>query len=282
MKDRVLIIDGLNFIYRGVISFGKPKTDDTQNDKPDYSIVYNFFRNLRATIEEFEPDRCFFVLEGNPKFRKELLPSYKANRIVKEGSKEESSKANLLRQADIIYSLLPLLPVTMVKAADYEADDAIYALANDLKDEEVIIVSTDSDLIQILQKLSKHNVKLFHPRKKTFIDAPDYVYLVWKCIAGDKQTDNIPGITSAAKAEELAKNPEALQTFLSSDENKANFQLNKALIELRLVPNDQLLFTEHNVNFDSLFVEFEKMGFASIIKESYRDKFIQTFTDYLL
>lgn len=281
MKDRVLIIDGLNFIYRGLISFGKPKTTETE-DKPDYSVVYNFFRNLRALIEEFEPSRCFIALEGNPKFRKELLPSYKANRIVKEGSKEESVRNNLLRQADIIYSLVPLLPVTLVRAAEYEADDTIYALANDLKDEEVIIISSDSDLIQILQKLSNHDIKLFHPGKKSFVEAPKYVYLVWKCIAGDKKTDNIPGILSAAKAEEVAKSPDELSKFLSNEENRANFQLNKSLIELQLVPHNQLTFTEHNVNFDSLFAEFEKMEFASLLKESYRDRFINTFVENLL
>jgi 5'-3' exonuclease len=284
MKDKILIIDGLNFIYRGLITFGKSKStvDEGKEEKPDYSVVYNFFRNLRAIIEEFEPSRCFIVLEGDPKFRKELLPSYKANRIVKEGSKKQDSRNNLLRQADIIYDLVSLLPITLVKAKDYEADDAIYALAHNLKDEEVVIVSTDSDLIQILQSLSAHDVKLFHPGKKEFIQPPSYMYLVWKCIAGDKRTDNIPGITSAAKAEELAKNPQELKEFLDKEENRANFQLNKQLIELRLVPNEEIIFTEHKVNFKALFEEFAKMEFATIIKESYREKFIETFENNLL
>lgn len=281
MKDKVLIIDGLNFIYRGLISFGKPKAEEKE-EKTDYSVVYNFFRNLRALVEEFEPTRCFVALEGNPKFRKELLPSYKANRMVKEGSKEADMKNNLMRQAEIIYSLLPLLPVTMVKAPEYEADDAIYSLAHNLRDEEVIIVSSDSDLIQILQTLSKHDVKLYHPGKKVFVEPPEYVYLVWKCIAGDKKTDNIPGITSAAKAEELAKNPEELRKFLEIEENRANFQLNKDLIGLRLVPNEQMLFTEFNVNFDALFEHFAKMELPSLLKDSYRDRFISTFTENLL
>jgi hypothetical protein len=63
MKDRILIIDGLGFIYRGVLNFAKAKPTDEELaklsvtereallNKIDYTIVYNFFRNLRALIE---------------------------------------------------------------------------------------------------------------------------------------------------------------------------------------------------------------------------------------
>jgi 5'-3' exonuclease len=275
VKERVLIIDGLNFIYRGLIGFfgGKPAV-------VDYTIVFNFFRNLRALIESFEPSKCFFILEGQPEFRKVLFPDYKKNRIVKIGSTQEQSKLNIFRQADIIYKLIRLLPITMVRAAAYEDDDTIYTLANDLKNEEVIIVSSDSDMIQIIQNLSSYDVKLFNPRVKEFIKVPAYVYLVRKSIAGDK-SDNIPSVASAKKADLLATDAEALKEFLSNEENRANFSLNKELIELRLVPPDQLEFIESTVDFNALFNEFEKLEFSSLLKESYKEKFIQTFTDNL-
>ncbi len=273
MKDRVLIIDCLNFIYRGVLRFGK-SIDDT---KPDYTIVYNFFRNLRATIQEFEPNKCFFALEGDPQFRKQLFPDYKKNRIVKLGSKKAEDKQNVLRQADIICNLLSYLPITMVRAAAFEADDVMHTLASNLKDEEVIIVSSDSDMIQTIQNLSNYDVKLFNPRTKEFVQAPEYVYLVWKSIAGDT-SDSIPSISSKEKATNCATDGATLQEFLSYEENRANFSLNKNLIELQLVPADQLTFTDHKTNFDLLFQEFEKMEFLSLLKEEYKEKFIETFT----
>jgi DNA polymerase I len=278
MSERVLIIDGLNWIYRGVLTFGKPKEDE---GKVDYTVVYNCFRNLRPLIEEMKPTKCFFVLEGNPQFRKDLFPDYKKNRIVKTGSDKEKSRNNILRQADIIYDLVSLLPITLVRAEAYEADDTIYALANNLKEEEVVIVSSDSDLIQILQSLSGYNVKLFHPGKKTYIEAPEYSYLAWKCIAGDKRTDNIPGITSANKAEKIARDPEALKQFLESEENKANFLLNKQLIGLQLVADSDLVFTPPTVDFDKLFAEFARLEFASLLKDPYRERFIRTFKEHL-
>jgi 5'-3' exonuclease len=292
MKDRVLVFDFLNYVYRGVLRFGKPKPTDEElakmspeerealQNKIDYTVVYNFFRNLRATIEEFEPDKCFFALEGDPQFRKQLFPDYKKNRIIKLGTKKAEVKQNILRQADIICNLLPLLPITMVRAAAYEADDVMHTLATNLKDEEVIIISSDSDMIQTIQQLSACDVRLFNPKIKDFVQAPEYVYLVWKSIAGDT-SDSIPSITSKEKATLYAKDAVALKEFLSSEENRANFSLNKNLIELKLVPADQLTFIEHKVNFDLLFDEFKKLEFFSLIKEEYKERFIQTFTDNL-
>ena len=39
-----------------------------------------FFRSLRALIEKFQPDECYFVLEGMPQKNIEALGDYKANR----------------------------------------------------------------------------------------------------------------------------------------------------------------------------------------------------------
>src|SRR4051812_11979417 len=72
-EDHVLIIDGLAYVYRGAIS----------KLEGDYVIIYNFFKNLRSTIENFNPTKCFFIWEGHPQNRYDLLPEYKANRIVK-------------------------------------------------------------------------------------------------------------------------------------------------------------------------------------------------------
>lgn len=273
MQDKVLLIDGLNFIYRGVVKFEKKLNNPTAFD---YTIVYQLFRNLRALIEEFKPNRCFFVQEGNPLFRKKLLPEYKQNRLVKRSSVNQDEYNDFLKQTEIIYSLLSYLPITIVKAFEYEADDAIYTLASNLKEEEVVIVSTDSDLIQIIQLFTQ--IKLYNPVAKEFISPPDYVYLVWKSLAGDK-SDNVPGIISPSKAENLARTPQDLKEFLSIEENRANFSLNKQVIELQYVPENKLIMTYPEVNLDVLFESFEKFDFKSMLKASYRDKFYSTFAN---
>lgn len=55
MKDKILIIDTHNALHRANIIFGE--------DNSEYVMIYNFFRNLRSTIELLQPTKVFFALE---------------------------------------------------------------------------------------------------------------------------------------------------------------------------------------------------------------------------
>lgn len=280
-NDKVLLIDALNFFHRSNIFF-KPKSSSVgwsegnlseQPDiQPDFTCVYLFFRNLRALIERLTPTKVFFCLEGKNSFRKAIYPEYKANRIVKTGSAQFQAKEKLLKQADIAFDLLHYLPITKVFADTFEADDVINTLAHNLKDEEVIIVSNDRDLIQILQTELKQ-VKLYN--HKDFVEAPSYHFLTFKCF-GDK-SDNVPHLASEKRAIAYATEPKKLLEFLSSEENRANYSLNKQLVELKMIPDDQLQVVQPEVNYEHLRTEFTRMDFKSILEEKYWDRFVKTF-----
>lgn len=279
---RVLLIDGLNFIYKGNISF-KPSGNQIENvesNKPNYTLVFNFMRNLRSLIEQFEPDRVFFILEGNSNFRYALYPQYKANRIIKKAHKSEKEKEDFNLQVNEIIRLVSYLPITLVKSDEYEADDTIATLVENLKDEDLTIVSGDSDFIQLLQK-KYSSLRIYHPIRKQFIEAPAYHYLVWKCLRGDKKSDNIDGIVGEKTALKLIENPSLLRDFLSNAENLANFNLNKRLIELNPFDYNLLKFTEYNVDFDYLKNEFERMEMPTLISDKYWERFVWTFKSLL-
>jgi len=271
--DKILLIDGLNFIFRASVAF-KPKIEDL--DKPNNTIVFNFFRNLRALVEQFNPDKVFFVLEGTGKFRYDLYPKYKGNRIIKTASQQET-RDDFHRQKREIIRLLSYLPITIVKSPDYECDDTIGTLVENLKDEDITVVSNDSDFIQLLQKGYK-NLKIYNPMKKEFMIAPSYHYVVFKALKGDK-SDNIDGLVSEKKAETYCNNPEDFKKFLSLEENWSNFSLNKQLIEIKILKDDDLNFIEYNIDFEKLKIEFQLMEFESIIKEPYWTKFKDTFSN---
>lgn len=268
--DRILIIDGYNAIHRANIKFSfKPKDDEKE---PQFVTVFNFFRNLRPIIEQFQPDKCFFALEGHSKFRYALYPEYKANRILKFG---QDKKDKFYEDANFIIELLKLFPVTLVKAADYEADDVIATLAADLKNEDVTILSNDTDFIQLLQ-LGYKNIKIYNPIKKTFQVAPDYHYVAMKSLAGDK-SDNIKGLVGKKKAETLVTNTDKFQAFMAVEENRANFGINKQLIEFQAVPLEELILEEGFANWDLIFQRFTEMEFNSIVNENSWKKFKDTF-----
>ena len=105
---RTLVLDAYNLIYRAKSGFTKGEN----------AVVFMFFRSLRALIDKFNPDECFFVLEGMPKTNIENLGEYKANRPKQDPS--------FHRQKNIIISMVKdLFPITVVRHPDFECDDIV-------------------------------------------------------------------------------------------------------------------------------------------------------------
>lgn len=280
--DKVLLIDGHNFMWRANVGFKPPtktpdpySVEDKKTPSDEFVLIFNFFRNLRPVIEQFKPDKCFFVLEGHPQFRYDLYADYKANRkIIKVGAQQEN-KDRFYKLKDVIISLLKHLPITIAKAEHYECDDVINTLTENMKDEDITILSNDSDFIQVLQK-GYTNVKLYNPYKKDYVTPPDYHYVAWKSLSGDK-SDNIPGLMGDKTAQKTLADPKKLDKLLEQEEKRAQFNINRELIEFKMVPIEEILLEEGLANFDILKEEFAKMEFNSIINDKSWEKYVNTF-----
>jgi DNA polymerase-1 len=261
---KVVMLDAYNLIHRARSGY----------TKGDHAIVYNFFRGIRPLIELHNPDRVYFVLEGVPKHRLELLPTYKGDRV--------SPGDSFHNQKRIIISLIrSAFPFQIMQADHLECDDLIGNLAryHDEKGDAGVIVSGDSDFIQVLDV--NPSVQLYHPIKKAFIEKPDYHYLTWKALCGDK-TDNIPGIKGVGSktAEKLCKDLEKMDTFLQINNNRAIFERNLGLIAFPEIagfrPCD---YTPGPGELHEGRIRecFEHLGFSSILKESTWKKYTETF-----
>jgi 5'-3' exonuclease len=270
--DKVLLIDGHNSIWRACVKFGP-----TIQDVEDHIIfTFNFFRNLRPLIQDFAPDKCFFVLEGHPQFRYDLFSDYKANRIIKLASeKSKESNDRFLKAKDIIVPLLQHLPITICRAANYEADDVVATLCENMRDENLTVLSNDSDYIQLLQR-GYPQCRIYNPIKKVDMEAPPYPYVAWKCLNGDK-SDNIPALLKPKKALDAINNPAVFQKFMEVEENRANFNINRQLIEFRSVPEEDIALQEGVKNFEALRQAFTDMKFESIVNDQSWEKYCRTF-----
>src|SRR5271157_2152796 len=304
--DKVLLIDGHNAMWRASIGFGPPTTHivcaggfdeackhklfgegvihctcgakwDVADSKcygEKYVHIFNFFRNLRPQIEDGAPDKVFFVLEGHPQFRYDLFADYKANRIVKQASRQDALDKFQVAKNEIV-RILQYLPITIARAASYEADDTIATLCENMKDEDLTVITSDSDFIQLLQR-GYQNQTVYNPIKKVAMEAPAYPYVAWKCLNGDK-SDNIPAILKPKKALDTVNDPELFRKFLSVEENRANFNINRQLIEFRSVPEEEITLKEGSRNYDKLKAEFTIMDFQSIINDKSWEKYTKTF-----
>jgi len=144
-----------------------------------------------------------------------------------------------------------------------------------MRDEDVTVLSNDSDYIQLLQRGYK-SCHVYNPIKKEFMQPPTYPYVAWKSLAGDK-SDNIPKLLTPKKVEAAMRDPEVLNKFLSVEENRANFNINRQLIEFRMVPEEDIILIEGTKDFPALKEEFMKMEFESIINEKSWTKYTNTF-----
>lgn len=286
----ILCIDGYNFMHRARSGF----------QLGDYNIVFNFVRNLRALVELHKPTRVYFVLEGCPKARFEVLPSYKANRVVEQvedpvahaavtgdlvgalrAHEKYKSLTDFHRQKELIVALLVLhFPVTVLRHPDFECDDVIYNLiARSSRAVEWIVASNDSDFTQLLNEFP--NVKVYNPIAKAYVATPDHDYVTWKALRGDV-SDNIPGIPGIGDktADALVNDPDAL-TELFKDEAKAErFKLNYGLIKFQEWTEEeamQMTSSAPTQDWDAVAAAFDAWAFKSILKEGTWTKFKATF-----
>ena len=184
---KVLFLDAYNLIYRARSGFAMG----------DYPVIYNFFRQLRPLVEKFSPDKVYFVLEGNPKFRNQLSEgAYKSNR-TSAGDEFHRQKAA------IINIVSELFPFETVKHPELECDDTIATLACEhaKSGDAVTIISSDSDFIQLL------NIKNYKKIRPVAIDTVTYL---------KSTTDDVVVISTAMLVGLLiTKDPESLNTMLA-------------------------------------------------------------------
>ena len=267
---RIMLIDGLNYIFRSlVVLYTAPTVGWGEQPSPNV-VIENTFKNLRFTVDSLRPDRVYFVLEGHPQFRYDLLPSYKANRTPDDSKKEMMAK--FFAQKELVISLLSdYLPISVIKHNDYEADDLIYTMVKSFPQDECIIISGDSDFIQVLDECK--NTCIYNSIKKEFVKKCEYDYVTWKSLRGDK-TDNIKGIPKVGEvtALKLMKNKEAFDALLSDPIKKDIFDRNVSLIKFRLISSNEmtnLSISNPKFDIDSLFDKFKELEFSNSFFTSY-------------
>ena len=254
----VLIIDFNNMVHRARAGFSKGEN----------SITYTFFLMIRKCVETFSPKQVYIVKEGRPVSRHEQLPEYKANR--------SSAGDDFWRQHGDILRILQNFPVHVVRHPLQECDDTIAHLARVIhKKDECVIVSTDTDFIQLLE--DDKRVKLWNPTKKEWVEKFDCDYVMCKSLVGDA-CDNVSGFKGIGykTARKLLQNPEALEEFLSQPGNREHFERNLSLIRFNKI-EDELQKFPSVTNWDQVEKEFQDLNFSSMLNPKSWKKYVLTF-----
>ena len=197
IKINILAIDLSSLIFRSF--YGLPSSIKDAAGLP-INGVKGYLETLNRLKKIYSPERIIHALDVDwrPKWRTDLLPQYKAHRVLEDESEEVED--DLVRQIEILPSILQTLGMQCIGKTNYEADDVLASIAKN--NPKTIIVSGDKDLFQTIDDkrsiyvhlLGKDGGTRFGERdiKKRFgIESKSY--LDYAVLKGDP-SDGLPGV----------------------------------------------------------------------------------------
>ena len=143
-------IDSMNIFFRSVHTLNPNAGIDAMSGM----ALHTIFNSVRKVWRRFGADHAVFHTEGRS-WRKDFYPRYKLNRKVAQLGKTETERETdeilFEAYADIISFLKEKTNTTVLRCSTAEADDTIALFIQSHPDDEHIIISTDSDFIQLLK-----------------------------------------------------------------------------------------------------------------------------------
>lgn len=189
-----LIIDGNNLLHRAYWAYKKNETDyggDSNNS------IYVFLNILKSYVRLFDPSEiiiCWDYRQPNDiNERKEILEEYKGQR---------PDHYEVYESMPGIIKILNALGIRQMTPKNFEADDIMWWLCAKKYPNECIIISTDTDMYQIIVPELSQNI-FYNPKRKMQINNvflkqkyevnDGYEFIIKKALRGDI-ADNISGI----------------------------------------------------------------------------------------
>lgn len=233
-EQPIILIDAFAQIYRGYYAIRYL----TNSKQEPVNAIFATTKFLLRIHREYPSSRGAVVFDrGKPAFRMKLAPDYKANR--------PPMPDELRSQLDTIEEMIGAFGWPKFGDKDFEADDVIAAIADDIKTADFRIISADKDLAQLISP----RVKMLIPGKKGALDirGPEEViekFMVtpeqivdYLSLIGDS-SDNIPGIAGIGPktAATLIAQAGSITTMLEHPET-----IEKEKLRLKVIESADLL-----------------------------------------
>nr|WP_090274167.1 5'-3' exonuclease [Mycolicibacterium komanii] len=154
MAAPLVLLDGASMWFRSY--FGVPNSITAPDGRP-VNALRGFLDAMATVITRERPGRLVVCRDDDwrPQWRVDLIPSYKAHRVLEEhpdGEPDvEEVPDELTPQVDMIFEILDAFGIPTAGAAEHEADDVLGTLAAREERDPVVVVSGDRDLLQLVR-----------------------------------------------------------------------------------------------------------------------------------
>lgn len=271
-----LVYDGYNLAYRC-----NSVTDLYTKQGERVSAIFGTVKSIISDIETLEKktdevveDITFAWDFGRSERRTSLYPEYKGNR----GDKDEGFYTEFLNQVNCLHDqLLPKLGIRSVRFKGWEADDIIYAITQLIKDQDLVIISNDTDFFQLI----RDNVTVYSPIKKEFYNNQNFRlkfgiplegYISYKALVGDP-SDNIPGISGIGKTTgaDLINKYLNVQGIIKARKTgllKSSKRVDSILQNYSIIPRNMELIDLSYVDYSPIEEDLEKLLACDLVFNS--------------
>jgi len=209
-------------------------------------VIFSFLKSISFLKDEFQTDRIAFAFEHPHLLRKDFYSAYKRKRHTKERTEEEmQSYRELSKQIQALRTdYLPRIGFKNIFCFDgYEADDILAKIAEtSTVDDEVVLVTGDSDLYQCLRP----GVMIYSSHKQKVLTVGWFVrhygigssqWAVVKALAGcsGDEVEGIAGVgekTAIKWMRGVLKKPSKVFKAIDSAQGRAIVRRNRVLVQL--------------------------------------------------
>ena len=278
---KLLLIDGNSMLFRAYYATVYGRMMKTSNGIPT-NAVYGFITMINKALSMVEPDAVLVAWDaGKPTFRHETYTEYKGTR--KELDQE------LIVQFPIAREFLDAYGMKRYECEGIEADDIIGSMAKKYPDVEIHILSSDRDLLQLIDPttdvyLMKKGITemevMDEAKLKEAMGIVPSQIIDLKALMGDT-ADNIPGVKGIGEKTALKLLSEyetvdnvyahideikgKLREKLETDKEKAFLSKYLATIKVDAeipLPFEAMLLQEPTEALHDFFVKYEMKSFV--------------------
>lgn len=282
-KKTVFVIDGSSYLYRAYYSL---RPLHTLEGIP-VQAVYGFCRMIKKVIDVVQPNYLLLAWDSKGQTtREKIYPSYKKDR--------QAPPSDLFAQKELIQEFATIIGLQQIAQVGIEADDLMYSIAQEAKQEQLdtVFITSDKDLAQAIDA----QIFWYDPMKDIFFNQQEFEKawgfppchaLLYYALVGDP-SDSIPGVPGIGKigAQKLAQQFATLESLYNNLSSVSTPRLQKSLQEhkdLAFLSRDLFRLQYHKTNlsradlaFDTThwknaYPFFKKLNFKSFIPKNYTD-----------
>lgn len=276
-----LLIDARNLLYRSIFaSKADTRYNAANGTSGHYAKYHHFTMFLRQIVKCMNANRptsvhVFWDAPRKEVWRKKIHATYK-ERV--NASYVEDISEDLFKTTAVAKEFFKNMSVRQYSRKEMEADDLIYATVTMIHPEKTIIVSSDSDMVQIPYNFSSCSV--YDPGKNAVMPVPNINPAIQKAIVGDK-SDAIDGYYNIGPKKSAALLTESgkLEEFFAMND-RSTYIRNLLLVDLSLCPKliHNKLYCQKNLQKP---VEFNSVEINNLIKKYKVNGLMQEYADLI-